>query len=262
FEAAAKPAPIITEESTQTLEDLIKARILENRFDDVIRQRPVDDKAFLPSKVLEISDKEGQKSLAEIYEDEYTAAASGEGRQDDRLTQEHKEIEKTWGDICYKLDALCNAHFTPKQPKATISTLSNVASTSLESALPTSMSTSTLLAPEEMFAFDHRATTSKTEMSPAEKKALRTKVKHERKAQGQMINGAAVKFSDNARGSATAAAGLKTGKQPKNVKEAKNMALESLVKTGKGVTVVAKPHVGKNANEKDKAREGGAALKL
>ncbi|KIO16454.1 hypothetical protein M407DRAFT_33900 [Tulasnella calospora MUT 4182] len=262
FEASAKPAPIITEEVTQSLEDMIKARILENRFDDVIRQRPVDDKAFLPSKVLEISDKEAQKSLAEIYEDEYTTAASGEGRKDDRLAQEHKEIEKSWGDICYKLDALCNAHFTPKQPKATISTLSNVASASLESALPASVSTSTILAPEEMFAFDPRATTSKTEMSPGEKKALRTKVKHERKAQGQMINGAVVKFSNNAGGSATAAAGLKNGKQPKNAKEAKDAALESLVKTGKGVTVVGKPHVGKSTNVKDKAREGGASLKL
>ncbi|KAG8922503.1 hypothetical protein FRC01_013946 [Tulasnella sp. 417] len=263
FEASAKPAPIITEEATKSLEDIIKARVLENRFDDVIRQRPVDDKAFLPSKMLEISDKEAQKGLAEIYAEDYTAAASGEGgRKDDRLTQEHKEIEKNWGDICYKLDALCNAHFTPKQPKATISTLSNVASASLESALPASVSTSTLLAPEEMFAFDPRAATSKTEMSPAEKKALRTKVKHERKAQGQMINGAVVKFSNNAGGSATAAAGLKNGKQPKNAKEAKDAALESLVKTGKGVTVVGKPHVGKSTNTKDKAREGGASLKL
>ncbi|KIO31136.1 hypothetical protein M407DRAFT_220899 [Tulasnella calospora MUT 4182] len=148
------------------------------------------------------------------------------------------------------------------QPKATISTLSNVASASLESALPASVSTSTILAPEEMFAFDPRATTSKTEMSPGEKKALRTKVKHERKAQGQMINGAVVKFSNNAGGSATAAAGLKNGKQPKNAKEAKDAALESLVKTGKGVTVVGKPHVGKSTNVKDKAREGGASLKL
>lgn len=149
-----------------------------------------------------------------------------------------------------------------EQPKATISTLSNVASTSLESALPTSMSTSTLLAPEETFAFDPRAATSKTEMSPGEKKALRAKVKHERKAQGQAINGAVVKFSNSAGGSATAAAGLKNGKHPRNAREAKDAALDSLVKTGKGVTVVGKPHVGKSVNGKDKAREGGASFKL
>lgn len=35
--------------------------------------------------------------------------------RDGRLQKEHDEIEKAWNEICYKLDALSNANFTPKQ---------------------------------------------------------------------------------------------------------------------------------------------------
>lgn len=78
----------------------------------------MDDKAFLPSSILELQDTQSKKSLAQIYEDDYTASAAGEAGKDPRggkLATEHEEIEKTWSDICYKLDALCNTHFTPKQ---------------------------------------------------------------------------------------------------------------------------------------------------
>ncbi|KAG8931489.1 hypothetical protein FRC02_002668 [Tulasnella sp. 418] len=250
FEHVAKQVPIITEEVTKSLEDTIKARIIEGRFDDVVRKRPVDDKPFLPSRLFELRDSKSEKSLAQIYEEDYTTQASGEQRIDDRdgkLQKEHEEIEKQWSEICYKLDALCNAHFTPKQPKATISTISNVASTTLESALPTAVSTGTLLAPEEVFAHDVAATRSKSELTPTENKALRSKRKKFKKKQRQALDMAVDKFArKNAPGN----------KQPKTAKEAKDMALESLVKSGKGVTVVGKPHAGKQLGKRRKGTEG------
>lgn len=118
FERVMKAVPVVTEELVQRLEDRIKARILEGRFDDVVRQRPVDDKPFLPSRFFELQDTKSKQSLAEIYEDEYVAAQTGGVTGEDRdgkLKQEHEEVEKLWEGICYKLDALCNAHFTPKQ---------------------------------------------------------------------------------------------------------------------------------------------------
>lgn len=79
----------------------------------------MDDKPFLPSKFFELSDQQSSRSLGQIYEDEFTAArGDGVGLEDDRdgkLAKEHEEIEKIWTGICYKLDALSNAHFTPKQ---------------------------------------------------------------------------------------------------------------------------------------------------
>ncbi|KAG9030404.1 hypothetical protein FRB95_003962 [Tulasnella sp. JGI-2019a] len=254
FEHIAKAVPIITEEVTKSLEETIKQRILSNRFDDVIRQRPVDDKAFLPSSVFELQDSQSKKSLAQIYEDEYTAGTSGDKAitddRDGKLAMEHEGIERAWNEICYKLDALSNAHFTPKQPKAVITTISNIASTSLESALPTSVSTSTLLAPQEVFAYDVRATKSKTELTPEEKKNIRDKIKKTGKRNRVIINSALTNVtmtngSEKVGGSASAAAGFGKKQPPKTVREAKGMALDSLVKNGKGVMVVGKEHIGK-----------------
>jgi U3 small nucleolar RNA-associated protein MPP10 len=117
FERVMKPVPVITEEIVTGLEDKIKARILEGRFDDVVRKRPVDDKPFLPSRFFELQDSKSKESLAQIYEDEYTATQTGgivgEDR-DGKLAAEHEEITRIWETISSKLDALSNAHFTPK----------------------------------------------------------------------------------------------------------------------------------------------------
>lgn len=102
----------------QTLEEKIKTRILEGRFDDVVRIRSLEDKPFLPSKFFELQDSKSSQSLAQIYENEYVASHSGSALPDDRdgkLKKEHDEITVLWEKICGKLDALSNAHFVPKQ---------------------------------------------------------------------------------------------------------------------------------------------------
>src|SRR5271154_4288374 len=70
FDRIAKTVPIITEEVVQGLEDLIKARIMEGRFDDVVRVQNPTDKPFLPSRFFELKDTKSEKSLAQLYEDE------------------------------------------------------------------------------------------------------------------------------------------------------------------------------------------------
>jgi U3 small nucleolar RNA-associated protein MPP10 len=118
FERVMKAVPVITEETVQVLEERIKARITEGRFDDVVRIRPMEDKPFLPSRFFELADKKSMQSLAQIYENEFIANQNESGAGDDRdgkLQKEHSEIEQLWESICGKLDALCNAHFMPKQ---------------------------------------------------------------------------------------------------------------------------------------------------
>lgn len=118
FEHVQKVVPVITQETIQGLEERIKARILEGRFDDVVRIRALADKPFLPSRLFELKDTKSTQSLAQIYEDEYTALQTGGIAGEDRdgkLKKEHEEIEQLWENICGKLDALCNAHFVPKQ---------------------------------------------------------------------------------------------------------------------------------------------------
>lgn len=123
FERAMKPVPVVTEEAVQGIEEMIKSRILADSYDDVIRRRPLDEKPFLPSKLIHLQDTKSAQSLAEIYEDEYSVAQNGGVAGEDRdgkLEKEHEEIERQWEKICAKLDALSNAHFTPKQASCLI----------------------------------------------------------------------------------------------------------------------------------------------
>lgn len=119
-----------------------------------------------------------------------------------------------------------------------ISTVSNVASTSLESALPTTSSTTTLLAPEEILAPKSNVR-SKSELTPQEKRAARSKERKTRKKQRAALDTAVDKFATK-------------GKAPRNVKEAKNAALQGLVKNGRGVTVVGKDKAGGAGKSKGK----------
>lgn len=120
FERMGKVAPVITEETTKTLEDLIKKRILDNQFDDVERRVAVDPNQFLPSRYMELQDTKSQKGLAEVYADEFRDARDREeGREvthelDADLQKRHDDIEALFEDLAGRLDALSNAHFTPK----------------------------------------------------------------------------------------------------------------------------------------------------
>ncbi|KDQ30727.1 hypothetical protein PLEOSDRAFT_1036174 [Pleurotus ostreatus PC15] len=241
FERTMKAVPIVTEDKILALEDRIKARILEGRFDDVVRLRPISDKPFLPSRLFELQDTKSSQSLAQIYENDYVATQNG-GSADDRdgkLKKEHEELEKQWDGICSKLDALCNAHFVPKQPKAIISTVANVSTATLESALPTTKSASVLLAPEEVFTPAAGDLRSKSEMAPAEKRAARNKERKSRKKTRDLLDSGVDKYA-----------------KMKGVKKQKQAALEGIVKTGKGVTVVGKKNkdiLGKKGSKKGKS---------
>ncbi|KAL8279145.1 hypothetical protein RQP46_008401 [Phenoliferia psychrophenolica] len=247
YERAGKVEPVITEETTKTIEDLIKKRILDNEFDDVVRQRAVDPNAFLPSRFMEIQDTKSNKSLAEIYEEDYTTAKEKDaGREvvhelDKDLEKKHAEIEELFEELSGKLDALSNARFTPKPPKATITTISNVPAIALESALPATTTTSTLLAPEEVFVPDP-TNEDRSDFTPSQKKQARQK---RRKARASIAK-AAEKFSAGAKGD-------------------KERATKELVGT-KGVTVLGKG--GKVEVGKKRKRDGeddgrsGVSLKL
>ncbi|KAK7064202.1 Mpp10 protein-domain-containing protein [Favolaschia claudopus] len=225
FERVMKAVPVVTEETVLALEERIKARILEGRFDDVVRVRPMEDKAFLPSRFFELKDTKSSQSLAQIYEQDYVAQTTGStvDDRDGKLQQEHAEIEALWENICSKLDALCNAHFTPKQPKAAITSVSNVSSATLESALPTTKSVATMLAPEEVFPAASSDPRARSELTSAEKKALRSKERKATKKSRDTLNNSVDKYAKmNGIG---------------GVKKQKQAALASVVKSGRGVTV-------------------------
>ncbi|CAG8800820.1 9423_t:CDS:2, partial [Dentiscutata erythropus] len=185
------PVPVVTEELTEKLEETIKRRILDETFDDVERKRDPNFKPFLPSKLVEISDEKSKKSLAEIYEEDYirltkTTTESGEviNEKDEALKKEHQELENMFKDLCFKLDALSNFHYTPKPPKPEINVITNVPAIAMEEVIPINVSDATLLAPEEVY--DKKKGEGDTEMNSNDKKQLHAKKKRLKKKEKAM----------------------------------------------------------------------------
>ncbi|CAI5998459.1 unnamed protein product [Closterium sp. NIES-65] len=112
FEHAARPAPVITEEVTQTIEEIIKKRILNQQFDDVERKaKPI---ATPVKGRLELDDNPSAQGLAEIYEAQFLKAA-GQAPEGMSATEQIKhEAARMFKHLCTKLDALSHFHFAPK----------------------------------------------------------------------------------------------------------------------------------------------------
>lgn len=203
-----------------------------------MRVRAYEPTAFLPSRFFELDDKQSSKSLAQIYEDEYTAEASGTTTADPRdakLMTEHQEIDRLWDEVSYKLDALSSLHFVPKAPKAAITTVDNIATASMETALPAQQRATSMLAPQELFAGPAASDLqARSEQTPEEAKRARSKARKARKATKQRIDTTVQLY----------------GKKKMSVREEKDAALSQLVKSGKGVTVL-----GKGAKEEFKKRK-------
>jgi U3 small nucleolar RNA-associated protein MPP10 len=163
FERTGKPLPVVTKETSEEIEALIKRRILAGEFDEIRRRRP--DDAFGSTAVsrrgkhdAEDLDAPRTQGLAEIYEEDHlrrTDAAFVE-RKDEKLAKQYAEIESLWKDVAGKLDSLASWRYRPKPVEVTVSVRTDVAAMSLEDARPTGaggdVGSADLLAPQEIYA--------------------------------------------------------------------------------------------------------------
>ncbi|KAI0439326.1 Mpp10 protein-domain-containing protein [Xylaria telfairii] len=160
FEHAGKPVPVITPDVNESIEDLIKRRILAREFDEVIRRRP--DAAELSSNtrrgLANVDDTKSKQGLAEIYEEEHIKNANPDSyvsKSDEKLRKEEQEIEQMWKEISSKLDALSSWHYRPKPVAPTLTIVPDVATISMEDAQPTTAQGvgggDNTLAPQEVY---------------------------------------------------------------------------------------------------------------
>jgi U3 small nucleolar RNA-associated protein MPP10 len=158
FERVGKPVPVVTNETSEDIEELVKRRILANEFDEVIRRRPgIGDSKGQRRARFELADTKPQESLAEMYEAEHQRANDPNyvDTKDKKLMREHAEIQNLWKDVSAQLDTLCNWHYTPKAPQANINVVTDAATITMEDARPTAGSAAggpSALAPQEVYA--------------------------------------------------------------------------------------------------------------
>ena len=116
------PPQVVTAESTASLEELIKQRIIDGAFDDVEAKVPIEVKARKQREG--VSDEKSAAGLGEVYEQDYVKEALGV-QPTDKLSAEKQEIAQLFTLLSQKLDALTNFHFTPKPLQADMQVKSN-----------------------------------------------------------------------------------------------------------------------------------------
>nr|OQO28949.1 hypothetical protein B0A51_05349 [Rachicladosporium sp. CCFEE 5018]OQO31932.1 hypothetical protein B0A51_01127 [Rachicladosporium sp. CCFEE 5018] len=159
FERAGKPVPVITAEVSESIEELIRRRILAQDFQDIIRRRPNDlatGKGRRGKLDFELDDSKSKKGLAEEYEEEHLRQTDPTyvDAKDEKLAKEHKEIGAMWRDISSKLDSLSSWHFRPKQPTAQIDIRVDAPTITMEDARPSAggdVAGASQLAPQEIY---------------------------------------------------------------------------------------------------------------
>lgn len=150
FDRTAKPVPVITQETTETIEEIIKRRILNEEFDEIPKRIISELNNFRQSKKVQVSEEKSTKSLAELYEDEYAGKANT-NEVTEELSKVHNEITELFNDVTYQLDSLYSSHFVPKPKEKLLDVRIETSTIQMEDAQPLTMANSNTLAPQEIY---------------------------------------------------------------------------------------------------------------
>ncbi|XP_030939253.1 U3 small nucleolar ribonucleoprotein protein MPP10 isoform X3 [Quercus lobata] len=180
FDHNVRPAPVITEEVTVALEEIIKERILKGQYDDV--QKAPRLPSVAPREIKELDENKSKKGLAEVYEEEYVQQTNLNSAPLSFKDEQKKEASMLFKKLCLKLDALSHFHFAPKPVIEDMSIQANVPALAMEEIAPVAVSDAAMLAPEEVFT-GKGDIKEETELTQAERKRRRANKKRKFKAE-------------------------------------------------------------------------------
>ncbi|KAG1671302.1 hypothetical protein FOA52_010874 [Chlamydomonas sp. UWO 241] len=200
FDTTVRGAPAVTEEATADVEAMIKKRIADGRWDDVIRVVPPPLEKV--SRAIDLDDGKSKKGLGELYEDVFTKAAVGGSAtdKDDKIRSEAKALFQA---LVSKLDALSHFHYAPKPVVEELAIRSDVAAVLMEEAAPVVVSVASMRTAGEAFKPEHKGAEprAEAELSREDRTRRRASGKRARRSETERKEG-------EARATAVAAGGV------------------------------------------------------
>jgi U3 small nucleolar RNA-associated protein MPP10 len=200
---AVRPKVAPDMDASASIEDIIRQRIFDGLFDDVVRKLPLEyEEAKRKSHkhdVPDVSQEKPAEGLAELYEREFaeerqsvskaSEAASGTVKrsEDSADNPEQAEVNRLFKRLSTKLDALTSLHFTPPPPKAIpeMEVKPNVPALAAEEAIPEAVSDAALLAAREVHVAKPSEAQTDAEMNKDEKAKRRRTKKRRTSAQNK-----------------------------------------------------------------------------
>ncbi|ENN75988.1 U3 small nucleolar ribonucleoprotein protein MPP10 [Dendroctonus ponderosae] len=189
FDLTSRPAPVITEQASLQLEDIIRQRIKDKAFDSIEKcVRPIDTPFDFKKKLL-LDQEKSKESLANIYEKDYLTqqAAFDQDKQEqqEEEPESHKELKKMMNSLFAKLDSLSNFHFTATAAIPELKVIKKLPAVSMEEVAPVAVSDANLLAPEEIKNKPKGDIIGQNERTKTDKKGERRKKKLKQKMHSQ-----------------------------------------------------------------------------
>ena len=117
---ASKPAPVVTETYTNTLEEMIIRRIKDEKFDNVVpRDPPATAELDNPDMLApELSQEKSKVGLGEVYANEMLERMGHVTASSAAATEAEETLRRTvrglFNQITQELDGLSHFYFTPK----------------------------------------------------------------------------------------------------------------------------------------------------
>ena len=92
---------------TKSIDEIIRQRIKDGVFDDVVRKAALRPAAYRP-KAAELSTEKSKHGLGEEYAKEYEQSVLGHESEESKETQQaHAAVRELLGKLNQRLDALC-----------------------------------------------------------------------------------------------------------------------------------------------------------